>query len=89
MNVHLTAEFERLVQEKVNSGHYDSASEVVLEALRLLEERDHLVERRRAAVRKKIDEGWDSLQRGEGLDGDAVFAELEGEPDDLDKARTV
>lgn len=87
MNVELTAEFERLVQEKVNSGRYNSVSEVVLEALRLLEQRDHLVERRRDAIRKKINEGWDSLQRGEGLDGDAVFAEMERELDDLEKAR--
>ena len=40
MNVHLTAELETLVQNKVKSGRYNSASEVVREALRLFEERD-------------------------------------------------
>jgi antitoxin ParD1/3/4 len=40
MNVSLTPELEQLVQEKVKSGRYLSASEVVREALRLLEERD-------------------------------------------------
>jgi antitoxin ParD1/3/4 len=40
MNVHLTAELEEFVQKKVQSGLYDSASEVVREALRLLARRD-------------------------------------------------
>ena len=42
MNVSLTKELEQLVNEKVKSGRYLSASEVVREALRLLEERDRL-----------------------------------------------
>jgi antitoxin ParD1/3/4 len=40
MNVSLTPELERLVNEKVASGLYQTASEVVREALRLLRERD-------------------------------------------------
>jgi antitoxin ParD1/3/4 len=77
MNVRLTPELERLVQTKVKSGHYNSASEVVREALRLLEERDQFLELRKEAIRKKIDEGWESLRRGDGVDGEAFFAALE------------
>ncbi len=40
MNVSLTPELEQFVHEKVKSGRYLSASEVVREALRLLEERE-------------------------------------------------
>ena len=40
MNVSLTPELEQLVNEKVESGFYQTASEVVREALRLLSERD-------------------------------------------------
>jgi antitoxin ParD1/3/4 len=40
MKVHLTPELEQLVQSKVKSGRYNSASEVLREALRLLEQRD-------------------------------------------------
>ena len=40
MNVSLTPELEKLVEEKVASGLYTSASEVVREALRLLAESD-------------------------------------------------
>jgi antitoxin ParD1/3/4 len=36
----LTPELEQLVQEKVASGLYQTASEVVRDALRLLKERD-------------------------------------------------
>ena len=46
MNVSLTPELEALVDKKVKSGRYTSASEVVREALRLLEERDRLQELR-------------------------------------------
>ena len=48
MNVSLTPELERLVKEKVESGLYQTASEVVREALRLLKERDHAREQLRA-----------------------------------------
>jgi antitoxin ParD1/3/4 len=40
MNVSLTPELEALVNEKVRSGLYQTASEVVREALRLLKQRD-------------------------------------------------
>jgi antitoxin ParD1/3/4 len=40
MNVSLTPELEDLVNEKVRSGFYQTASEVVREALRLLKQRD-------------------------------------------------
>ena len=77
MNVHLTPELEALVQAKVKSGRYNSASEVVREALRLFEERDELLALRKDAIRQQIDAGWNAPRRGEGIDGDAFFAELE------------
>ncbi len=62
MNVSLTPELEQLVNEKVGSGLYQTASEVVREALRLMKERDQERERLRADVRA----GFDQLARGEG-----------------------
>jgi len=47
MNVSLTQELEAMVQDKVRSGLYRSASEVIREALRLLREQDRLRELRR------------------------------------------
>ena len=49
MNVSLTPELEELVNEKVRTGLYQTASEVVREALRLLKQRDD--EARRADQR--------------------------------------
>jgi antitoxin ParD1/3/4 len=63
MNVSLTPELERLVNEKVESGLYQTASEVVREALRLLKERDQAREQLRADVQA----GFDQLARGEAL----------------------
>ena len=40
MNVTLESEFEALVERKVGSGRYTSSSEVIQEALRLLDARD-------------------------------------------------
>jgi antitoxin ParD1/3/4 len=45
MNVALTPELEKIVTERVVSGRYASASEVIAEALRLLDERDRLQNR--------------------------------------------
>src|SRR5437667_97234 len=55
MNVSLTPELERLVNEKVESGLYQTASEVVREALRLLKERDQAREQLRADVQAGFD----------------------------------
>jgi antitoxin ParD1/3/4 len=62
MNVSLTPELERLVNEKVDSGLYQTASEVVREALRLLKDRDHA----RQQLRADVQAGLDQLTRGEG-----------------------
>ncbi|PWU11349.1 MAG: type II toxin-antitoxin system ParD family antitoxin [Verrucomicrobia bacterium] len=40
MKVDLTAHFERYITEKIASGRYESASEVLREALRQMEERE-------------------------------------------------
>ena len=60
MNVSLTPELERLVGKKVKSGLYQTASEVVREALRLLEHRDEELRRLRSAVQA----GLDQIERG-------------------------
>ena len=61
MNISLTPQLEKLVKTKVESGLYGSASEVMREALRLLEERDRRhavrVEELRAEIKKGMDSG--------------------------------
>lgn len=65
MNVSLTPTLEELVQRKVATGLYNSASEVIREALRLLEERDEMRKMRLGTLRKEINVGLDQLERGE------------------------
>ena len=65
MNVSLTPELERLVHQKVESGRYLSASEVVREALRLLEEHDQLRALKLEELRAEIRVGIEQADRGE------------------------
>lgn len=76
ISVHLTSDLAGFVQEQTRSGKYTSASEVVQEALRLLEAMERIRANRLNDVKRKIEEGLDSLNRGEGLDGEGVFREL-------------
>ena len=66
MHVTLTADLEKLVNAKVKSGLYPTASEVVREGLRLLEERDRLYQARLLDLRREVRKGLDQLDRGEG-----------------------
>jgi len=66
VNVSLTPQLEVFVKQKVNKGLYNSASEVVREALRLLEERDALQAMRLEVLRNDIHQGIDSLDGGGG-----------------------
>ena len=76
MNVSLTPELEKLVEKKVKSGRYQSASEVIREGLRLIEDQDRLRELRLEEARKKIQTGLDQLDRGQGLPGEKVYAQM-------------
>src|SRR5690348_15677066 len=60
MNVNLTPHLEEWIQRKIESGGYNNASEVVREALRLMEERDQEREAKLAWLRQAIQEGVDS-----------------------------
>ena len=76
MNVSLTPELETLVHEKVQSGLYTSASEVVREALRLLNDRDSIQQQRLAELKREIAVGLDDLKQGHSVPGEQVFEEL-------------
>jgi antitoxin ParD1/3/4 len=56
-NVNLTVELDRFVLEKVESGRFENASEVVRAALRTLEREEQQYEAKLAALRRAIDEG--------------------------------
>jgi antitoxin ParD1/3/4 len=60
MNISLNPHFEELVKGKVQSGLYNSVSEVMREALRLLEERDQLRDLQLEELRSEIQKGINS-----------------------------
>ena len=64
MNVSLTPELEQFVSAKVESGRYNSASEVVREALRLLEEQEQIKAARLGEFNKELGRRLDSLDQG-------------------------
>lgn len=68
------AHFERFVRKQIESGRYTSASEVVRDALRLLEEREELREAQIKNLRAQLQEGIDS---GPGIPADEVLDRLD------------
>ncbi len=85
MHVSLTPHLEELVRDKVKSGLYNSASEVVREALRLMEDRDRIRELRLEDLRKEIQIGIDQIERGEVAPGEEVFRQLRERNEKLKK----
>lgn len=69
VNISLTPELEKLVDERVKSGRYTSASEVVREALRLLDRFDEAQQRALIDLNRKIDTGLVQAERGELISG--------------------
>jgi len=76
MNVSLTPELEKFVSAKVRAGRYTSASEVVREALRLLEGHDQERAGQLAGFNRELGRRLASLDRGESVDPAEARARL-------------
>lgn len=60
LNINLTPQLEEMVRQKVSSGRYNSASEVVREALRLMQTQDELRSLKLEQLRRDIRDGLES-----------------------------
>lgn len=69
MNVPIPAEFQQFVESIIRSGSYQTETEVVVEALRLLKRREQL--------RRDVNAGIAELEEGKGVDGEEVFQRLQ------------
>ncbi len=88
MNVSLTRDLEKFVHRKVSSGLYGSASEVVREGLRLLEEQDRLKRAYLDEVKTEIAGGLAQARAGELLSGHKVMEQILRTPPQRTKKRT-
>ena len=87
MNVSLTSELAKFVNTKVESGRYNSASEVVREALRLLEEHDTARAAQLAEFNEELGRRLAGFDRGEVVDPAAARARLRRKSDQRRKLR--
>lgn len=77
MNVSLTRELDKFVAAKVASGRYTSASEVVREALRLLEEQDRVRGMRLDAFNRELKKRLESADRGEFVSAEESWRRIQ------------
>lgn len=87
MNVSLTPELEKFVSAKVDSGRYNSASEVVREALRLLEEHDAARAAQLAEFNGELGRRLATLDRGQTVDPAQTRARLQRKSTERRKPR--
>ncbi|MBP0019113.1 MAG: type II toxin-antitoxin system ParD family antitoxin [Cyanobacteria bacterium SBLK] len=75
MQIVLKPEHETFIQTQLAQGRYQSADDIVSQALSLLQQQQDY-EQWMNETRQKVMGGVESLQRGEGIEGDIVIAQL-------------
>lgn len=85
MNISLTPELERFVQNKVESGMYTSASEVIRESLRLLHTHDDLQAQRIKQLNQAIDVGLQQLNSGNKIPAKESYNRLKNKIEKIAK----
>ena len=76
VNISLTPELDGFLQSRVASGRYQTASEVVREALRLLQNQERERDEAFQQLKAKLEMGAAQAERGDLLDPEIVFEEL-------------
>ncbi len=66
-NINLTDQLDRFVERQVSSGRYSNASEIVRDALHLLEEREQEREAKLVALRRAARQRFDQIDQGQGI----------------------
>lgn len=96
MNVSLTPELEAMIEKRVKEGLHQTASEVVRESLRFFFKHEVEFDRQqklrfvigsKEELEAKLLEGIEELDRGKGIPGERVFAELKARSAAHRKAR--
>lgn len=84
MKIQFQAEYEQSIQTRIATGRYENAEDVIVKALKLLEESEKGYYEWEEETKKKLAAGLASIERGDLVDSAVVMARLE---DKLRKAR--
>ena len=76
MQIVLPPEVEALVQRQLMSGKYNSAIEVILAAVQLLEQQEDIYQGRLQELQQEALIGWEASQSGEVVDGETAMAQI-------------
>ena len=79
LNVSLTPTLRKYVHSKVKSGRYESASEVIRDSLRALQEREQAAETFWADVREKVAVARRDVTEGLTEDGESAMDDIHAE----------
>ena len=89
VNVSLTPELDAFLVSRVKSGRYQTTSEVVREAIRLLQRNEEDRDEAFKQLKAKLKRGAAQAERGELLDGNQVFDELREMIEERRRAKTT
>ncbi len=76
MQIVLPPEVEAMVQRQVDSGNYTSALEVILAAVKLLEQQEDIYQGRLEDLQKEARIGWEASLHGKVVDGSTAMAQI-------------
>ena len=77
MNISLSSEIEKFIESQVESGKYPSPEDVIVAGIRLLAERERIYQGRFEELKEEIMLGVAASERGEVVDGETVFSQLQ------------
>ena len=75
MNISLTPELEKYVHKQVASQRYQTASEVIRQAIRMMQQAEAYDKAKLEALRQDIQIGLDHLDRGEYIESKDLSVE--------------
>lgn len=76
MDISLNGDFEKFINEQMATGAYNSANDIIQEALSLLISKKQIPVERIAELNKEIELGLADLEAGRVMDGETAFREL-------------
>ena len=88
VNISITPELDAFLQSRVATGRYQTTSEVVREALRLLEHKENERAEEFRALKARLRRGAAQAGRGDLIDGEAVFDEMRSMLEERRRAKT-